>query len=325
MDIRQIMSAMAVAKFKSFSEAADKLSFSQSAVSKHINGLEEELGIKIFDRKSSPQSVLPTELGKEVLKRLEIIISEYNDLCMMAKNYISNESVPISIGFVPAFGSFGEDVLLADFIINNPDSKIYTVIGRSLWLTELLKSARIDAAVLAVGTTLWPEDKFMEFLEKNNCIAIPLVHSNLSVGISVNHPLANEEKIELTQLKDEVFLLKFEQENPTSTFSPYKNKRFIELCNKMGFMPKIRYVDDYSGKIRSQLVAMGVGVMLNTSCVLQPYKNVKFIPLIPQPYPITGYMIAIKSNTSPNLRKLICSANNISRSNGFKDENILNP
>ncbi len=62
MDFKQIEAFVFVAKYKSFSRAAEKLLLSQPTISTHINTLEEELGVRLFDRLS--KEVVLTEAGQ---------------------------------------------------------------------------------------------------------------------------------------------------------------------------------------------------------------------------------------------------------------------
>ena len=52
MDSIELDSVLAVDDCLSFSEAAYQLSFSQSAISKHVSAIEDELGVKLFNRKT---------------------------------------------------------------------------------------------------------------------------------------------------------------------------------------------------------------------------------------------------------------------------------
>jgi len=62
MDFKQVEAFVFVAKYKSFSRAAEKLLLSQPTVSTHINTLEDNLGVKLFDRLS--KEVVLTEAGQ---------------------------------------------------------------------------------------------------------------------------------------------------------------------------------------------------------------------------------------------------------------------
>ncbi len=69
MDIRQLATFQAVARFLSFNRAAEELHYAQSSISSQIQSLEEELGVRLFDRLG--RRVLLTEAGGKLLRYAE--------------------------------------------------------------------------------------------------------------------------------------------------------------------------------------------------------------------------------------------------------------
>jgi DNA-binding transcriptional LysR family regulator len=66
MEFNQIEAFINVAKFKSFSKAADSVFLSQPAISAHIASLERELNVQVFNRTS--KEVFLTSAGESFLK-----------------------------------------------------------------------------------------------------------------------------------------------------------------------------------------------------------------------------------------------------------------
>ncbi|PGM56701.1 LysR family transcriptional regulator [Bacillus sp. AFS053548] len=73
MNFEQMEHVVTVANEESITKAADKLFITTSGLSKSITQLEDELGIKIFNR--SKRSIVPTIDGK-------IVISTANSILM---------------------------------------------------------------------------------------------------------------------------------------------------------------------------------------------------------------------------------------------------
>jgi len=71
-EIRQLRTFQTVAKFLSFNRAAQELHYAQSSISAQIQGLEEELGVQLFDRLG--RRVLLTEAGMRLLQYAEKIL-----------------------------------------------------------------------------------------------------------------------------------------------------------------------------------------------------------------------------------------------------------
>ena len=59
MDFKQIEAFVNVVRYKSFSKAADATFFTQPTISTHIRNLEQELGVKLLDRKSRTVEMTP--------------------------------------------------------------------------------------------------------------------------------------------------------------------------------------------------------------------------------------------------------------------------
>ena len=75
---QQLLHALALYEHRNFHRAAAATNISQPAFSRSIRRLEEELGVRLFDR--HPQSVSPTIYGEAMLQRAEIIITGAEEL-----------------------------------------------------------------------------------------------------------------------------------------------------------------------------------------------------------------------------------------------------
>lgn len=67
MTLQQLEYVMAVYRFRHFAKAAEYCNVTQPTLSSMVQKLEDELGIKIFDRKSQPIS--PTPIGKSIVEQ----------------------------------------------------------------------------------------------------------------------------------------------------------------------------------------------------------------------------------------------------------------
>lgn len=79
MELQQLKSFTAVAKYKSFSVAANKIYRTQPAVSLQVKSLEKELSVKLFDR-LGPRKIALTEDGKTLLGLVSPLISDVESL-----------------------------------------------------------------------------------------------------------------------------------------------------------------------------------------------------------------------------------------------------
>ena len=63
---QKLLSLLKVSELKSYTKAAQQLSITQPAVSQHIKALEQELGVRIFERING--QLIVTKQGEEVVK-----------------------------------------------------------------------------------------------------------------------------------------------------------------------------------------------------------------------------------------------------------------
>ena len=89
MDNQNLKAFITVAELGSFSEAADNLYLTQSAISKRIALLEQQIGKRLFDRIARQVSL--TEAGNELLPRARRILQEYEN-ALQAINDLSGEA-----------------------------------------------------------------------------------------------------------------------------------------------------------------------------------------------------------------------------------------
>jgi len=99
MNSRQLQYAIMLADACSFSQVADQLDISQPALSKQIIHLEAELGVKLFDRTTTPITLTPA--GEFFIDRARALLFEEDQLIKMMERYKSGENGRLIIGISP--------------------------------------------------------------------------------------------------------------------------------------------------------------------------------------------------------------------------------
>jgi LysR family transcriptional regulator, hydrogen peroxide-inducible genes activator len=104
MTLTQLEYIVALDSHRHFQQASDYCHVTQPTLSMQIQKLEEELGIKIFDRTKQP--VIPTEVGVSVIAQARVILREAN----MVKQIISNQKDTLAgelrIGIIPTLAPY---------------------------------------------------------------------------------------------------------------------------------------------------------------------------------------------------------------------------
>ncbi len=148
MNIQQFQYILAVAENKHFEIAAEKCHITQSTLSTMISRFEDEIGIKIFDRKKKPVQL--TNEGIIIIEQLKIIVNNIEQLNEITKEVKGEISGKITLSVIPTIAPFLLPLFLQDFAKKFPD---LTIIVREETTTEIvrkLKSRDLDIGILSI-------------------------------------------------------------------------------------------------------------------------------------------------------------------------------
>lgn len=142
----QLEYIIAVDTWRHFATAASKCFVTQPTLSMQIQKLEEELGIKIFDR--SKQPVIPTETGMEIIDQARKIIAEKNiigEIIQQKKGVLSGE---LRIGIIPTLAPYLLPLFVKSFNKKYPNVKLVVNEMMTEFIISRLREGRIDAGIL---------------------------------------------------------------------------------------------------------------------------------------------------------------------------------
>lgn len=253
MEIQQLYYYMELCKQKNFTEAGYACNMTQGALLKQIRKLENELGITLI-RRNTRRFELSKE-GEIFLSYAKKMTGIYEE---MLKNVQKNQE--IKIGCMPVLAPYHFARLVADFRKEYPDIKL--VIDERIASEIQENSDRYDFLILRENT--------MEDQEKFRFS--PLYDDRLCAVLYEKHPLYGRDRLQLKELKDDVFIF------PERGSGSYEV--FYKSCEKAGFEPKIAFEFPQANTIMS-FVSEGVGVTITFSTVYREAKcaGVKMIPL----------------------------------------------
>lgn len=103
MNSRQLQYAVVLSEIRNFSQVAEKLNISQPALSKQILSLENELGLKLFDRSTTPLTLTPA--GQHFIQEARDLLYKEEQLLRSMEQFKSGERGRLKIGISP-FRSF---------------------------------------------------------------------------------------------------------------------------------------------------------------------------------------------------------------------------
>ena len=104
MNSKQLQYAIKLSKTLNFSQVADQLNISQPALSKQILSLENELGVKLFDRATTPLTV--TAAGQHFIREAQELLYKEDQLIRSMERYKSGEAGQLVIGITPFRSSY---------------------------------------------------------------------------------------------------------------------------------------------------------------------------------------------------------------------------
>ena len=147
MNIQHLKYVLAVDAHRHFAKAAEKCFVTQPTLSMMIRALEDELGIKIFDRSRKP--VVPTEAGEVVIAQAKIILQEagrMKEIIHELKGEIKGE---LKLGIIPTVAPYLLPLFLNSLLKKYPLLKIKISEFTTQQIIEKLKNHHLDAGILA--------------------------------------------------------------------------------------------------------------------------------------------------------------------------------
>ncbi len=194
MERTQLMYVTATAKHGNITKAAEELCISQPSLSNQIIKLENELNIKLFERKR--HRVELTEAGRAFVESALPIINSFGKLEQLMGEYASMNKGSINIGILPVFYALQLPDFLYEFKEKFPkiDIKIKES-GSSSLVNSILKKE------LDVAFTILTETSLKKL--KNDLNIIKLQKDRIVAVVGAEHKLASRENIEFKDLADE--------------------------------------------------------------------------------------------------------------------------
>ncbi|HEY3424603.1 MAG TPA: LysR family transcriptional regulator [Negativicutes bacterium] len=218
-DIRYLRSFIFVAEYLNFTKAAEHLYISQSALSKHILELEEQLGVKLFIRNHSMVQLTPA--GFTLFKEARNLIDKIDEVFELTRQSQNKVWGTLKIGCASS-----AHVFLAKTL--KRFRALYPYITLDICVLPIPTINRyLDLQVLDIGF-----NPFIDSDPKSPFKQQEVRRARLCFLLPHNHPYANKYSLDFCELAQERFIL---FDKPGSPFTDW----FVQQCNKQGFNPNI--------------------------------------------------------------------------------------
>lgn len=146
MEFRQLKYLLTLADTGNMTRAAEQLYISQSALSHYLKCVEEELGVRLFDRSTNPMTL--TYAGKCYMDSARKILMESDQLHRELRDITQHMSGKLTLGTSRDRASYMMPRILTGFSAQYPDIQfeVFTASGQKLF--DALRSGRVDMVLL---------------------------------------------------------------------------------------------------------------------------------------------------------------------------------
>jgi len=166
----QLEYIVAVDTYRHFATAAGHCFVTQPTLSMQVQKLEEELGLKIFDR--SKQPVIPTEAGRAIIEQARRILGEKQVIAEIVQEKKGILTGELRIGIIPTLAPYLLPLFVQNFSAKYPQIKLIVNELTTEMVVARLREGRIDVGILVTP------------LQENGIREQPLFYEELLVYVS---------------------------------------------------------------------------------------------------------------------------------------------
>jgi DNA-binding transcriptional LysR family regulator len=245
MEIHHLKEFAAIAETGSFSKAARKLRIAQPPLSRHIQQLENELGIKLFVR--SATGVQITREGSLLLNQARAVLDDASALMDLAARARAGRAGTLRVAMAPGLCEVVNRIRI-HLVKTVPELSIEGSDMSSAQQYAALRRRLVDVGLLRHV----PEDAEIG--------VEPLFKERFVVLVSEAHPLAKKRTLKLKQLAGERLLL---QDRDWATLA---HDKIVSMYAAAGVLPNVATREATPGNQASMLaVASGEAICLSSS------------------------------------------------------------
>ncbi len=242
-----------------FGRAADRLAITQPPLSSAIKALEDELGVRLLERDSKHVALTPA--GAAFLAEVRVILERIDRASETVRAVAGGLRGRLDVGITGSMVYREVPSIVKRFAQRMP--------GIEVTLREMSTSEQLDA--------LQHGQLHAGFINSatvpDSLSSLPLNADPLVCCLPADHPLATADKLELTQLAQERFVM-FSRD-----VSPANHDNVVAAFSRAGIHPRMCHATRQWLTILA-LVAKGMGVSLVPACMANAVAaGVRFVPL----------------------------------------------
>jgi DNA-binding transcriptional LysR family regulator len=259
MNLQHIKYFLELSRELHFWNTSEKMFITQSALSRHIKALEEELGFPLFER--NKRSVKLTIAGEFLKNEWERLIVQIENLHQNALQIHEGEYGNLRIGHPVSIIHSVLPEITTKFIAKFPNLKLEFIEMKTIDLEISLLNFQVD-----IG--------FRREVSMNNLLETKtLFAEKFAIVVPANHPIKAKKLNDISDFKDEKFIL------PSLIGGSRYTKILRKIFKDADFTPKVNLISEFGTAILS-FVAEGIGIsVLPISYAKDASDKVRFIEI----------------------------------------------
>ncbi|MFE2044911.1 LysR family transcriptional regulator [Streptomyces sp. NPDC059477] len=285
MELRHLEHFVAVAEERSFTRAAARVHLGQSALSVSIRALERELGSSLFDR--STHHVALTDAGHALLPEARTVLSAAEAARDAVAAVRGGVRGSVRVGIMHAMSMIDLAGLLTRYHREHPQVRIVpsAAQGGSVELVAQVLDGRLDLAFAAL-----PHD-YPPGLTAHHLVSEPML-----LACPEDHPFAERERVDLTELDGEPFV-----DCPTG----WGTRLSVDQIFRETGLRRVVAVEVADIPTVVELVRAGFGFAFLSRSLAIGSRGLTLRPVHPQPVFVTSLVTAANRRPSAAARALI--------------------
>lgn len=253
----QIKYFLEIAQCLNFSKAAENLNLSQSSLSKHIQNLEQEIGVPLFHRTTRKISL--TQAGSDFLSCAKTMLDDYNQMIFTMKKHLPRSKTSIVLSSIPIMSIYRVTEMIAAFNEIHPEITIEIIEEDTVYVIERLREQKADMGLAVTNS-----------LKDSNLHLFPFIDDDMVLIVHKNHRLAGRECIDLCETSGENFIFLGVE---TAMYNVC-----CDQCKRAGFEPTVINTRQTNMQIETiiDFVSNGLGVSIMMDKAANYYHNPNF-------------------------------------------------
>lgn len=266
MELRQLIYFQSICRQHSFTHAAETLHVSQPNLTKQIHNLEQELGLKLLDRRQRRFTL--TSEGTVFLQHAEKVLQDVDDTYREMRDLQNLNNGTIRLCISQMIGAYLFPYIFTTFRSQYPKLNMIVSESTSMATVNLLEQNDVD-----IGLILLP-------VQKNSSLhTLEICREQMVLVLPPEHPLNSQYSVDFHDLVNIPFIARQEDS--------HHRRILLNESARCGFSPNIVFSSNRLETIIS-LVANNIGVAILMEMVAQDHPQVTYRPFSPPLYVHAG-------------------------------------